>query len=167
MKMFRQSTVSALIFSLMASACAGSPADNPNPAAAAEDAANDGEELELHSVPGVAGHVSMETKPGAAISPGPEMIGLVDLAKKDLAANLSINEQAIEIVQANFVTWPDSSLGCPQAGMQYLQVLTSGALIVFKSRNVRYQYHSGGNRPPFLCKNPSPDEPLPYEEGEA
>lgn len=109
----------------------------------------------------------MESKPGAGVSADPAMTRLVDLAKKDLAANLSINAEEIETVQARFVTWRDSSAGCPQPGTQYLQVLTSGVLIVLKNANTSYQYHGTGERPPFLCKNPSPISPQPRQDSEA
>ena len=30
------------------------------------------------------------------------------------------------------MTWPDASLGCPQEGMMYAQVLTPGYLVVIR-----------------------------------
>lgn len=74
-------------------------------------------------------------------------------AKQDLAKQLSISIDQISLVEAQEVTWPDSSLGCPQPGMMYLQVLVDGYLIRLRASGKVYEYHSGGNRPPFLCQN--------------
>lgn len=76
---------------------------------------------------------------------------LVLQAKQDLAKQLSVNIDQISLVEVQEVTWPDSSLGCPQPGMMYLQVLVDGHLIRFRATGQIYEYHSGGNRPPFLC----------------
>jgi len=110
--------------------------------------------------------ISQENNEGA-IAPGPGLQRLVDLAVPDLAAKLKVDESAIELVEAQYVTWRDSSAGCPKPGMQYLQVLTNGARIVLQADGTKYHYHSGGNRPPTYCAKPSSIEPLPYSPGEA
>lgn len=74
-------------------------------------------------------------------------------AKQDLAKQLTISVDQISLVEAQEVTWPDSSLGCPQLGMMYTQVLVDGYLIRLRVGDRIYEYHSGGNRPPFLCQN--------------
>lgn len=107
------------------------------------------------------------TKPMEAVSPGPEMQRLVAGVKNDLAAKLSIDSKEIEVLRAEFVTWRNSSAGCPKPGTQYLDVLTSGTRILLKANNETYHYHSGGRRPPSLCKSPSPEAPLPYQDGDA
>ena len=81
----------------------------------------------------------------------------VNQAKQDLAQHLDISPDKIEVVEVKAVVWRDSSLGCPQPGMAYLQVLQDGLLIRPKVGDKIYNYHSGGNRPPFLCENPAKD----------
>lgn len=44
------------------------------------------------------------------------------------------------------VTWPDSSLGCRQPGIQYLQVLTPGYRIEFQGAQGNYLVHVAANR---------------------
>jgi hypothetical protein len=83
---------------------------------------------------------------------------LVAQAKGDLAARLGIDLDAIELLRFEAVTWRDGSLGCPEAGMGYIQVLIDGHRILLRAGEQVYHYHSGGNQPPFLCKNPQ--EPL-------
>lgn len=82
----------------------------------------------------------------------PALQPLVDQAKQDLAARLSVSVEMIEAVSAEAVVWPDSSLGCPEPGMAYLQVLTDGALVKLRAEGKLFEYHSGGGRDPFLCE---------------
>lgn len=77
---------------------------------------------------------------------------LVALSRADLARRLSLDPAQIEVVDAASVTWPDGSLGCPQPGMMYTQVLVDGLRIRLRAGDQVYVYHSGGERPPFLCE---------------
>ena len=84
------------------------------------------------------------------------------LAKNDLAARLSVPIETIQVVEQQSVTWRDSSLGCPQPGMQYMQVLIEGMLLRLSVNGQVYNYHMGGNRAPFLCEGATkPQPPLP------
>ncbi len=79
-----------------------------------------------------------------------------ELARDDLAARLDVEAAAIEIVTAELVVWPDSSLGCPQPDMAYLQVLSDGYRVLLSHDGAIYSYHGGGSRlDPFLCEQPS------------
>lgn len=104
---------------------------------------------------------------GGKVSLGPGLQRLADMAKKDLGEKLGIDQAEIEIVEAVYVTWRDSGIGCPQPGYQYLQVLTNGSRILLRANKTIYHYHSGDNQPPFLCEKPSATEPLPYQPNEA
>lgn len=75
-------------------------------------------------------------------------------ARHDLATRLKLPEANIEVVEAKAIVWPDSSLGCPQPDMMYAQVLQEGLRIVLRANQKLYEYHSGGNQPPFLCEKP-------------
>lgn len=93
------------------------------------------------------------TRPGTA---GPSDSGSRALAAEaaaDLAVRLGVPESAVTVVSVAAVTWPDTSLGCPQPGMRYTQVPVDGARIVLSADGREYAYHSGGSRPPFLCPN--------------
>ena len=82
----------------------------------------------------------------------PEMQQKVALAKSDLARQLSILEDQIELIEAIRFDWPDSSLGCPEPGGEYLHVWMVGEVILLRVENQVFEYHSGYNRPPFLCQ---------------
>jgi hypothetical protein len=50
----------------------------------------------------------------------------------DLQERKGIATEEITIERAEAVVWSDGSLGCPQPGMMYLQVLTPGYLVVLR-----------------------------------
>ena len=74
------------------------------------------------------------------------------LAVDDLSQRLGIPADEIEVGEVREVTWPDSSLGCPQPDMMYAQMLQEGLLIQLHSGGEMYSYHSGGDKQPFLCE---------------
>ena len=76
----------------------------------------------------------------------------VTAAKTDLAARLRIRPEEIEVVKAEEATWRDGSLGCPQPGVEYLQALVNGMLIVLRVKGQEYEYHSGAGGKPMLCE---------------
>ena len=83
---------------------------------------------------------------------------LIEKAKEDLAQRLSVPVNQINVVDAQEVLWPDSSLGCPEKGMAYTQVLTPGYLIRLESGGQEFEYHA--SRKTFIyCVNPSPPVP--------
>lgn len=82
----------------------------------------------------------------------PALQPLVDQAMLDLALRLGVTMEQIEVVEAQSVVWPDASLGCPQPGMAYIQLPHDGILMRLKVQGMVYEYHSGGNRDPFLCE---------------
>lgn len=77
---------------------------------------------------------------------------VVTKAIGDLAGRLGIGPEAIEVRGVEAVTWPDSSLGCPQEGMMYAQVLTEGSRVDLAVGDRVYTYHAAKNRQPFLCE---------------
>ena len=84
----------------------------------------------------------------------------IEQARQDLAARLGVPAAEIQVVEARAVTWPDSSLGCPEPGRMYLQVLTPGFRIVLETGGKRYTYHAGREGSPFLCPPDRTREPV-------
>jgi hypothetical protein len=80
----------------------------------------------------------------------------VELARADLAQRLNVPPADIQVVVVQEVTWTDTSMGCPQAELGYLQVETDGLLIQLEYAGQGYNYHSGGSQPPFLCEQAFP-----------
>lgn len=91
--------------------------------------------------------------------PTPVDAGLQDLiekAKEDLAQRLSISTSQIVLIEAMEAEWSDSSLGCPQPGMDYLQVITPGYRILLEASGTRYEYHSNRDTYVVYCDNANP-----------
>jgi hypothetical protein len=77
---------------------------------------------------------------------------LVMLAREDLAQRLSIEVDQIGLVELKPVEWSDTSLGCPQPGMVYPQVVTPGYRIVLAVAGRRYEYHSDTRHTVVCCE---------------
>jgi hypothetical protein len=87
---------------------------------------------------------------------------LVTQAKEDLASRLSLDLDQISLVEAKSVLWRDASLGCPQPGMVYAQVITPGYRITLEAKGQRYEYHADTSRYVFMCETKeTPIEPIP------
>ena len=71
---------------------------------------------------------------------------LVNLAKGDLARRLGVGVEEVTLVSAEAVEWPDASLGNPQQGMVYAQVITPGYKIILSAGGQEYEYHSDQER---------------------
>ena len=84
---------------------------------------------------------------------------LIEKAKADLANRLAVSTNEISLIEATSVTWPDSSLGCPQEGMVYTQVLTPGYLILLEHGGTTFEYHASSGDTIVTCENPSPPVP--------
>jgi len=87
-------------------------------------------------------------------------------AKKDLAQRLSVEADQINLLEVRQVTWPDSSLGCPQPGKVYNQEPQDGLLIRLEIGGRMYFYHSGGTLDPFFCEQTSEVVPHPTKGDE-
>ncbi len=96
---------------------------------------------------------AVSPSPGVMMTIEPGLTSLVEQAIADLSLRLNIEADEIIVIQAQSVVWSDGSLGCPQPGMEYIQVLTEGARIVLQAEGKLYDYHSGGRRGAFLCEH--------------
>jgi len=98
--------------------------------------------------------------PSALQTPGGSSLDtLIEKAKEDLAGRLSISPSQITLVEATEVMWPDSSLGCPQPGMEYAQILTPGYLIRLSFGEQKYEFHASRGTTVIYCEDPAPPVP--------
>ena len=81
---------------------------------------------------------------------------LIEKVKADLAKRLAIPGTQVNLVEATEVEWADSSLGCPQPEMSYLQVITPGYLILLEVNGTQYEYHSNGDAYFVYCDSAIP-----------
>lgn len=82
-------------------------------------------------------------------------LGPVEAARRALAEKLGIPIEEVTAVSSEAVYWPDTSLGCPQPGMMYAQVITPGYRITLEAQGKRYEAHTNrdGSRVVF-CSIP-------------
>jgi hypothetical protein len=72
--------------------------------------------------------------PTVSMPPDAALQGLVAQAREDLADRLSIAVDQISLTEVEAVEWPDASLGCPEPGKVYAQMVTSGYRIVLEAQ---------------------------------
>ena len=66
-------------------------------------------------------------------------------ARKLLADELDVAEGGFKLESSEKVEWPDASLGCPQEGYAYAQVVTPGYKLVFEDANDSYAVHTNAD----------------------
>ena len=76
---------------------------------------------------------------------------LIQMTQQDLAEELDIEAEKIGEPIITPETWSDTSLGCPQPGMMYAQVMTEGYKLVYKVKDQVYEYHTDMNSNFVLC----------------
>jgi hypothetical protein len=94
--------------------------------------------------------------PALPTPPGFGMQGLIEKAKEDLAQRLSISPIRVNLLEMTEVEWSDSSLGCPQPGMDYVQVITPGYRILLETGGQEYEYHSNKDNYVLYCESSIP-----------
>lgn len=60
----------------------------------------------------------------------------------DLSKQSGVPPDEIALVSMEAMEWSDSSLGCPQEGFMYAQVVTPGYLIVLEADGQQFEYHT-------------------------
>ncbi|HKY47737.1 MAG TPA: hypothetical protein VJQ79_07120, partial [Acidimicrobiia bacterium] len=60
---------------------------------------------------------------------------------EDAASRQSVEVAAVTVLSGQAVDWPDGSLGCPEPGKSYTQVLTPGYLVTVDAGGVTLEYH--------------------------
>jgi hypothetical protein len=83
--------------------------------------------------------------PAARQTASPQQ-AIVEQARADLAEKLEIRENEIAVESVKETTFPDASLGAPQPGRSYAQVLTPGYTIKLIAGDTVYEYHASDDR---------------------
>jgi hypothetical protein len=71
---------------------------------------------------------------------------LVNQSKDDLAERLGVRSEEITVQSVEATEFPDTSLGVPEPGKMYAQVVTSGYIIRLVVGGQTYEYHGSGER---------------------
>ncbi len=75
---------------------------------------------------------------------------IAHIAIDALVAELQIAKDGIAVDTIRAVDWPDSSIGCPQPGHSYLQVITPGHKITLRADGQIHVVHEANKRA-FVC----------------
>lgn len=86
----------------------------------------------------------------APVSPGSEKV--LAIAITDLVKQTGVAADQITVVSVDPTEWPDASLGCPQEGMMYAQVITPGFLVILEAQGQQYEYHTDQGANVVLCQ---------------
>ena len=81
-----------------------------------------------------------------ATPPYDETQSLLDLARADLTKRLGISSDRVAVQSVEAVEFPDISLGIPETGQTYAQVITPGYIIRLVVGGMVYEYHGSGER---------------------
>ena len=93
---------------------------------------------------------------GGALPESPaEAASLLAQALVDVAPRAGVAATQVQLVEIEQVEWRDGSLGCPQPGMMYPQVITPGYRFVIEADGERYEYHTDMGSQVILCERPS------------
>ncbi len=66
----------------------------------------------------------------------------VEAARKVLAQKAGVGADKLKLVSVAAQEWNDSSLGCPEEGMMYMQVITPGYKVVLEADGKQYEAHT-------------------------
>lgn len=82
-----------------------------------------------------------------------EAQAIVDLVLNDAATQLGVEPSALSITSIEPMDWPDSSLGCPEDGGVYAQVISPGYRIIVTDGAASLEYHTGPNDIIVACSS--------------
>ena len=67
----------------------------------------------------------------------------IEMAARILLADIAaVNTDELILISSESVSWSDASLGCPQEGFGYAQVITPGYKLVFALGDTSYAVHT-------------------------
>ena len=88
---------------------------------------------------------------------------ILDPILKEAAKLANVSPQQLVIVRADAVVWNDGSLGCPEVGMEYAQMLTNGYWVVITAARQTYDFRVGSDGRFRLCPPGRGRRPLPSD----
>ena len=69
----------------------------------------------------------------------------IDLAIRAVSETTPVSQDSVSHLRIRAIEWPDSSLGCPEPGAEYLQRVIPGHLVSFNVEQELYTVHVGDN----------------------
>ena len=149
----RRSAGPLLLLAAFVAGC--SSAASPTPSVAAPSVAQSG----AVSQPSPADSVTRPSFP--ALSPGADPTGkpvvlpksVLDPILADAASRSGVAVDRLVVVTALSITWSDGSMGCPEPGQVYTQVILEGYRVSIRADTTTYDYRGAGMNGFKLCKS--------------
>ncbi|MEM9386598.1 MAG: hypothetical protein AAGA68_16185 [Pseudomonadota bacterium] len=91
---------------------------------------------------------------------------IADLARGALATELSVDPVAIEVDTVKAMQWSDTSLGCPEPGFGYGQVITPGYRVTLRLDGVIHFVHTNTASRAVVCERKEMPGAIPRADGE-
>lgn len=96
--------------------------------------------------------VARDATPSASATRGTmDYPDVVRAALAQAATDLGVAPGQLAIIAVEARDWPDSSLGCPQPGRAYSQIITPGYRLVVQVNGRQYDYHTN-NRTTIIVR---------------
>lgn len=88
---------------------------------------------------------------------------VVEAAIQQAAEDTEFDTESLEAVSARQVVWSDGSLGCPQEGQSYVQVLTDGYWVTLDSPGGELDYRAALEGEFQRCEDGQPPVSTPAD----
>jgi hypothetical protein len=102
--------------------------------------------------------------PAVPVTGNQSLQSVVEVVLADAAKETGMDRDALEVLSAEAVTWPDGSLGCPEPGVMYTQALVPGYRIRIRAGERTLNYHANRRGYFVLCPG---NTVTPPADGEA
>lgn len=110
---------------------------------------------------GCAANPTANAPPDAAATAPAAPEPLIRAALEDAARHTGLPVAQLRLIDATLVTWADGSLGCPEPGLMYPQMLVPGFRITIEAAGKRLDYHASKRGALLLCPGERAIAPLP------
>ncbi len=90
------------------------------------------------------------------LSSDPLLQPAANAARELTAAALGISPGDVTVTAIEPVDWSDASLGCPQPGYVYAQVITPGYSVTVTAGGQTYEVHMDSQGYGLICPPPAP-----------
>jgi hypothetical protein len=131
-------SAAVLLTTLLVAACA-TEANDPTPTTS-RSAADAGDETTSTTDRRVFPGTTSTGAPESAVGGVPDE--KLEFLREDAAQRTAVSVDSVEVIRAQQVVWSSTALDCPEPGMFYTQVLTSGYWVVLLAGGNEYDYRA-------------------------
>jgi hypothetical protein len=107
------------------------------------------------------GCAPMAATPAPTHGLGADMLAAM---RADAARRTGAADDAVRVASVQPVTWPDASIGCPQPGMAYAQMLVPGWLVRLEAGGRQLGYHAARGGRWVMCPPEQAQPPLATQD---